>query len=306
MTLGGIAPYFGSKREMAPQIVAHFGKHDQYFEVFAGSLAVLFAKEPCRHEIVSEKNPDVANLIRCLSDERAAKTIWEAVSVKIPSERCFADAVQQMASDEEDPDFWACRYPDYAATGFAGHCDTLDMRRAVNFLLVSWQGPSGLAGTTRKPRFAVRNTTSGGTVVARWKAVADSIPEWHERLRNVEFRCRDAFELIAACPDREGAVLYADSPYHSESRTGGDYVFDFDEPMVVDGKERCPHEYLAECLGRFKKTKVVVSHYSGPVIDGLYAGWRKVPIEAPRKLKHATGGTHERVEAGEVVFINRE
>ncbi len=287
-TLGGILPYHGAKREMAPQIVSHFGPHDQYFEVFAGSLSVLFGKEPCRHEIVSEKNPDVANLIRCLSFPEDALNLYHRAKVHPVSESRFTVAAERIGlrvfdENRDDP-----------------------LERAFDFLLVSWQGPSGLAGTTRKPRFAVRNTTSGGTVAARWRSVADSIPEWHERLRNVEFRCKDAFELIAACPDREGTVLYSDSPYHRESRTGGDYAFDFDKPMVVDGKERCQHEVLAESLARFKKTKVVVSHMSGPVIDDLYSSWRKVPIKATKKMKHTTGGTQDQVDAGEVVFINRD
>lgn len=289
-TLGGILPYFGSKREMAAEIVSHFGPHDQFFDVFGGSLAVLLGKEPCRHEIVSEKNPDVANLIRCLSVEESAVEVWKTASLAPVSESLFAEAVERLTLPF-DPD----------GDGFAWR-----VVRACDFLLVSWQGPSGLAGTTRKPRFAVRNTTSGGTVAARWRSVADSIPEWHERLRNVEFRCKDAFELIAACPDREGTVLYSDSPYHRESRTGGDYAFDFDKPMVVDGKERCQHEVLAESLSRFKKTKVVVSHMSGPIIDGLYSSWRKVPIKATKKMKHTTGGTQDQVDAGEVVFINRD
>lgn len=287
--LGGILPYHGAKREMAPQIVSHFGQHDQYFEIFAGSLSVLFGKEPCRHEIVSEKNPDVANLIRCLSNDNYAMFLWGMASSALVSESQFADAAARLSK------------PLVLRDG-----QDVDELRACDFLLVSWQGPSGLAGTTRKPRFAVRNTTSGGTVAARWRSVADSIPEWHERLRNVEFRCKDAFELIAACPDREGTVLYSDSPYHRESRTGGDYAFDFDKPMVVDGKERCQHEVLAESLARFKKTKVVVSHMSGPIIDALYSSWRKVPIKATKKMKHTTGGTQDQVDAGEVVFINRD
>lgn len=277
--LGGIAPYFGAKREIAPQIVSHFGPHDQFWECFAGSLSVLLSKTPCRHEIVSEKNPDVANLIRCLSQERYAVELWNIASFAPVSEVLFSDAVGRLAEPANADPFGA------------------DVARAADFLLVSWQGPSGLAGTTRKPRFAVRNTTSGGTVAARWKAVAESIPEWHERLRNVEFRSRDAFELLPQIPNREGTVAYLDPPYLSDTRTAGRYSYDFTPK---------DHRRLADELELFTKTKVLVSYYDSPTLDALYPGWKKVVLTAPRKLRHTAGGEQGSVAAPEVLLINRD
>lgn len=277
--LGGICPGFGSKRELAPQIVAHFGPHDQYWEGFGFSLAVLMAKPECRHEVVSEKNTDVANLIRCLSRTDDALNLYHRTVTHPVSESQFRSAAERVS---------LCKFDENRHD---------PIQRAFDFLLVSWQGPSGLAGTTRKPRFAVRNTTSGGTVAARWKAVAESIPAWHERLRNVEFRCRDAFELIEAMPDREGTVGYMDPPYTHDSRSAGSYLFDFTDS---------DHERLAAALGRFKKSKVVVSLYDSADANRLYDGWHKVQLSAPRKMKHVTGGTQDRVEAGEVLFINRD
>lgn len=278
--LGGILSYFGAKREMAPQIVSHFGKHDQYFEIFAGSLSVLLAKEPCRHEVVSEKNQDVANLIRCLSQEESAAELWKASSLAPVSETLFAEAAERLA-DPFDGD-----------SGLAWR-----VMRACDFLLVSWQGPSGLAGTTRKPRFAVRNTTSGGTVAARWRAVAESIPAWHERLRNVEFRCRDAFDLAGAAPDRDGTVVYADPPYLDATRAAGRYACDF-----------TPHDHakLAVVLNRFRKAKVVVSYYDAEILKAYYPGWKRVELAAPRKMKHVTGGGQQQVAAPELLYINRD
>lgn len=39
-----IAPWFGSKRTLAPRIVAELGSHRAYWEPFCGSMAVLLAK----------------------------------------------------------------------------------------------------------------------------------------------------------------------------------------------------------------------------------------------------------------------
>jgi len=275
----GILGYFGAKREMAPQIVSHFGRHHFYAELFAGSLSVLLEKEVCRQEVVSEKNPDVANLIRCLSHEEHARRLWAAASRWPVSEVLFYEAL------------WRLQNLPVVEGGPA------DFGRAFDFMLVSWQGPSGLTGTTRKPRFAVRNTTSGGTVVARWRSIAESIPEWHERLRNVEFRDRDAFSLAGCLPDEEGAVIYADPPYLSDTRTPGKYAFDFTPE---------DHVRLAEALGRFREAKVVVSYYDSDRLAELYPGWKKIFLTAPRKLGHVTGGERQSVAAPEVLLTNRD
>lgn len=278
--LGGILGYFGGKRTLAPQIVSHFGDHSMYYEPMAGSLAVLLAKPACQLEVVSEKNPDVANLIRCLADEERAQCLFEATRSHLVSETMFREAAERLSEP----------------FGWPEDDDSTNNHRAKDFLLVSWQGPSGLAGTTRKPRFAVRNTTSGGSLAARWAAVAPAIPAWHERLRNVEFRCKDAFELLKSVPDQNGCVIYCDPPYFADSRTGGDYACDFTDAQ---------HNELFLYLSFLKKTRVVVSYYDSPSANLLYDRWRKVPLVASRTMKHATGGSQESVSAAEVLFINQ-
>lgn len=278
--LGGIVPGFGCKRALAPQIVSHFGKHEMFYEPFVFTCSILFAKEPCRNEVVSEKNPDVANLIRCLADEEEAKFLWRQAETHCVSEDMFAAAVSELGrpfDGEPGPESWK------------------NVRRAFDFLLVSWQGMSGLAGTTRKPKYAKRNTSSGGALAAKWRSVAPAIPEWHERLRNVEFRCADAFDLLAEVPDREGVVVYCDSPYFSSARTGGEYMFDF-KPE--------DHERLACDLRRFHRTRVVVSHKRCTEADSLYHGWRLVQLKANKVLgQNGTSGGEVKT-AEEVLYIN--
>lgn len=275
MILSAPLPYFGSKRLIAPQIVSRFGPHEIYYDLFAGSLAVLFAKEPCRQEVASEKNPDVVNLLRCLASPDTAEELYRMANVHPLSEKLFEYAAIRLMCDKDQHDY-----------------SVLD--QAFDFLLVSWQGPSGLAGTTAKPRFAKRNTASGGSTAARWWSVAESIPAWHERLRNVEFRNSDAFEIFEDIPDRPGVVVYADPPYHPDSRRGGSYQFEF----TAD-----EHELLAEKLSRFTKAKVFVSYYECDATDRMYDGWHKVKLAAPRKLNNA-GSDASVVDAGEVLYCN--
>ena len=276
-TLTAVCPGFGSKRLIAPQIVPHFGPHTTFYDLFCFSCAILFAKQPCRQEVASEKNPDVVNLLRCLADPALACQLWEWSRSMPLTESMF----------DESAIFLRLTCP-----------PTTNVLRACDFLLTSWQGPSGLAGTTAKPRFAKRNTASGGSTAARWRSVAESIPAWHERLRNVEFRNADALELIGDVPDREGVVVYADPPYLPDSRRGGTYKFD----MTID-----QHAVLAAKLSDFRKTRVVVSLYETTQADVLYlhdTNWRKVRLDAPRKMGNTVGGESPPEQSGEVVYVN--
>jgi DNA adenine methylase len=46
--------YYGSKGRMAPWIASLLPEHRLYFEPFAGSAAVLFAKPPRIHEVLND------------------------------------------------------------------------------------------------------------------------------------------------------------------------------------------------------------------------------------------------------------
>jgi DNA adenine methylase len=274
-TLTAFVPWFGAKRLTAPQIVRHFRPHTTYYDLFAGSLAVLFAKERARLEVASELNPDVVNLLRCLSSVHSAKELHELAAFHPVSEERFDRAAERLSQT---------------------HDERFNFTRAWDFLLVSWQGPSGLAGTKAKPRFAKRNTASGGSLSARWASVAEAIPAWHERIRQVEFRHASAFDLVEEIPDRDDITIYADPPYYPTTRRGGQYAFDFE---IAD------HVRLAELLNRFERTNIVVSHYACPELDELYRGWARHTIDAPRKLNNVSGGETDAVEAGEVVYVQR-
>ena len=72
MKIKAIAPWFGGKRTMAPDIVAQLGKHTQYFEPFCGSMAVLFGKPRSMHETVNDLHGDLINLALVLQGEKTA------------------------------------------------------------------------------------------------------------------------------------------------------------------------------------------------------------------------------------------
>ena len=74
--IGALVPYFGAKRTLAPAIVEELGPHVAYWEICCGSMAVLFAKEPSRTEVVNDLHGDLVNLARVVQHPPEARTHW--------------------------------------------------------------------------------------------------------------------------------------------------------------------------------------------------------------------------------------
>ena len=54
------------KKRLAERLVALLPEHKTYVEPFAGSAAVLFAKEPADLEVISDADPDIAQAYRVI------------------------------------------------------------------------------------------------------------------------------------------------------------------------------------------------------------------------------------------------
>lgn len=60
-------PWMGSKRRVAQQILERMPEHTCYVELFAGSAAVLFARdEPAKVEVINDLDGELVNLFRVL------------------------------------------------------------------------------------------------------------------------------------------------------------------------------------------------------------------------------------------------
>lgn len=281
MKITAIAPWFGSKRTMAPTIIQELGKHTAYWEPFCGSMAVLLAKAPSRMETVNDLHGDLINLARVCADPslgaglyRRARRLW-----------CSDETLLEYDA--------AIRGGDYTGTG-------PDLERALAFFVSSWMGRNGECGLEKGERgrfLSVRWTANGGDPATRFSSAVGSIAAWRRRLRNVTILKRDAFTLLEKIDDVEGTAIYLDPPYLIKSDR---YLHDFSEGFM--GKD--DHERLADALRRFSRARVVVSYYAHSRLAQLYSGWTVRDCSRSKNLAAQKGRAGNEAKAPEVLLIN--
>lgn len=265
-----IAPWFGSKRTLAPRIVAELGKHSAYWEPFCGSMAVLLEKEESSHETVNDLHGDLINLARVIADETESVLLYAKLS-RVLFDECRRDLSLKMIRESKNP-----------------------IEQAFHYFIISWFGRNGFSGTKgcEKSSFAVRWTPNGGHGGQRFASAVDSIPSWHQRMRRTTILHRDGFEVIGNIDDNPKTAIYVDPPYYEKNAT---YEHDFDPPS---------HERLAKLLSRFKQARVVVSYYDHHVIRKLYEGWTLVDCSINKGLHNAGKRGQTGAKAPEVLLIN--
>lgn len=272
------APYYGGKTRIAPWIVSLMTPHQRYVEPFCGTASVLLAKPKTRFEVVNDRDQHLVNFFRVLRDR--------------------PDELER-----------ACRLTPYARDEFLGARDSLDevpddVERARRWWIRVVQGFNNAPGawSTGWSLSSNRGTTeptSAANLVERFESIA-------ERLRTVAIENQDALVLIERF-DHPDAVVYCDPPYLGSTRSGRERrsgTMDYVHDMTLDED----HTALAEVLGRCS-AHVLLSGYSSPLYDDLYAGWDRVETTVVRSAAMRRGldpaSSTKRTHTTEVVWSNR-
>ena len=242
---------------------------------------MLFAKPPSSHEHVNDLHGDLINLARVLQREELAVELYELCLRTLCHEEMFRES--EAVFRGEDP----------AAEG-------ADVMRAYHYMVASWMGRNGIAGTARvNQTFAVRWTPCGGGGAVRWASAADAIPGWHRRLRRVSILRRDGLAIAASIEDLPGVAIYADPPYLLSTRSRGRQRYDHEFTPQQ-------HEQLADILDRFRTARVVVSYYDDPLLDELYPRpkWTKREMYRNKNLHVQNRRAAKPITAPEVLILN--
>lgn len=288
MKLTSVLPWFGGKRTLAPTIVRELGEHAYYFEVCAGSMAVLFAKEPSSHETAIDLHGGLTNLAWILQKEDTASALYDDLRRVLYSDEIYQESKHWVANFEGS---------EFGSQEFKKPL----LSWAYHYFIASWMGRNGVSGTARvNYQIATRWTQGGGSGPLRFRSAVSSIPAFHERLRNVHILRRDIFDVLPKIEDAEGVAIYADPPYLENTRSGSTgsgkgYVHDFTPAQ---------HQQLAKELRRFRKARVVVSYYADPQLHDLYPGWTFVDCSRQKHLAVQNKRGTNRQDAPEVLLLN--
>lgn len=287
MLMSSIAPWFGSKRGMAPLIAEELGKHKSYWELCCGSMAVLLSKPRSSHEHVVDMHGDLLNLARVIQDPKLGPALYRRLRRVLSHEGIYDDAkgavAEQLAGDSL----------------FGEPRELPPLERAYWYFILSWMGRNGVAGTQRiNYQPAARWTHGGGHSGLRFANAVKSIPAWRRRLRSVSILQKNIFDVISKIEDQSGTVIYIDPPYvrDDDTRSGGSkYEHEFN---LSD------HRLLAAKAQRFKKVRIVVSYYDTPLVRDLYPGWTFLDCTTSKNLHVQNRRGIGKVEAPEVLIIN--
>lgn len=229
-------PYFGSKSALAPWIVSLLPAHEHYVEPFGGSLAVLLAKPPSRHETVNDLSRDLV-------------TFWRVLRER-PEQLLRACELTPHARAEFDAAFYDAE-------------DELERARRVWVRLTQSRG-----GSLRKTGWRHYIAPNSSTPMPGYlDAYRDRLAAGAARLMRVSLECRPALEVIAAYGSRPGCLLYVDPPYPGDLRTHSNR---YQHEMRAESEHRELAAALHECTAT-----VVLSGYPGPLYDALYEGWHR-------------------------------
>lgn len=260
--------YHGSKGNLAAWLQSHAPAHcrvdpeNGYTHrniIFAGGLGELWTWDPV--EDVSESVNDISLAVSAfwavLQDENLFLT-FERVAYSTPfSEVEFRRASNILAESSR------------VGTEFSSLDSDDLLKLALAFFVSARQSRQGVMKSYATPTRRLRRGRNEN--VSAWQSALDNLPEFHDRMLNVEVRCLDFEEYILAY-DHPRSLFYADPPYlHSTRVTTTSYGY---EMSVAD------HERLLKVLSGIEGRFMLSGYDSELYADyAVRNGWRVVTKE---------------------------
>lgn len=177
------------KKKLADRLVALLPAHKAYVEPFAGSAAVLFAKEPVETEVLNDADPDIAFAFRFLK-------------------KMTAKQLERLRAKE-----WTGREATFHKLYEAGKPRS-DLERLYRFLYLSHFSYGKLRG----------NSFNRNAEGAEARTI-ERIEQFGPRMKNVTVRSGD-YEKVVREFDGKDTLFYLDPPYPGHDVGIGENVFD--------------------------------------------------------------------------------
>lgn len=192
-----ILKYPGAKNKIANWICEYIPLHDVYVEPYAGSLAVLFNKEPCHIETVNDLHDEVVNYFRVLRDNGLE---LERRIELTPYSRTEYEKAYEKADN--------------------------DIEKARRFCVRCWMAFG--CGNLYRSGFRSGQQTSSPNPAKAWAKLPKVMEIASERLKRVQIECLPALELINRY-DTEDVFMYIDPPYLHGTRKNYLYKYEMED-----------------------------------------------------------------------------
>ena len=258
-----ILKWAGGKSQLLPQLLPLIPPHfDRYVEPFIGGAALFFAVQPDR-AIISDSNPELINLYRCVADD------VESVIARLKDYRNTADEFYRIRALD-----WQRLEPSEAA---------------ARMIYLNRTCFNGLYRVNRKGEFNVP--------FGRYKnpkiCDEDNLRKASQVLQHAEIVCADYLEILE---NRvvHGDFVFLDPPYIPVGEWG-DFKRYTKEQFYDEDQER-----LAESVSRLRNRNVlaVLTNSNHPHVHELYADYPRTVIATKRNISCKGGG-----RSGEDVIV---
>ncbi|MCW2900006.1 MAG: class adenine-specific methyltransferase [Streptosporangiaceae bacterium] len=237
--------YFGGKTALAARIAALLPRHEHYVEPFAGSLAVLLAKQPSPMETVNDLDRALVTFWRVLRERPGD---LERMCALTPHARVELDQAREPAGDD------------------------LETARRVWVRLTQERGSQ--LGRRGGWRFYEDPRGRSASMPVYLAGYTSRIPPAAQRLARVSLECRPALDVIAAYGKHASVLLYVDPPYPGSVR-----AWDRGPVYTHEMRDDESHRALARALMACRSA-VLLSGYASELYDGLFGDWRRTEVSA--------------------------
>lgn len=235
-------PYFGSDSEVAAKLAAMLNGRQHVTIPFVGGASII-PHLTARAIVANDLNDLAINFYRYASGSRGM----------VAQCRLFELCQATLSHPSEI---------EHAANLIGRRSKAIGVHEAWAYWALCWIGRKGKGGTPGVGGMpSVRRTPSGGTNASRIIAAVDDLARWAWHFRRCEWESLCFRELLPKVADDPRCGIYADAPWVGAGKA---YVHAFDKLDHID---------LANLLGRFSQTAVVIRYGDEPLIRELYAGW---------------------------------
>lgn len=183
---------------MAKILAKKMPPHDTYLEPFAGSLAMLFQKEPATKETVNDLDGRVVNLFRVIRDQ--------------PEQLERLVDLTPFSREEYE-------------NSYTVNPDPLEDARL--FLIRCWMAIGAKTSDITGWRSCI--APNSPDTPKQWSSIPGRIRPIMERLKSVQIENQDAIKLIDRY-NRPYVFIYADPPYPLSTRSNRHYANEMTDP----------------------------------------------------------------------------